>query len=277
MVYNSHFELEVIQYGKNYWLGIKNMMLYQERVEFILQQLQLQSTVKVVELSHLLDVSVDTIRRDLKSMENNGLVRCVRGGACLPEVVASFQNFTGREIVNSDLKMEAARKAISLIKEGDVVAINSGTTNTILAKEMLTVDKQITVVTNNHAAVSILMQNPFVHIIAVGGDIDPLERSTYGTVCENEFGQYYPDIAFLSINAVNSTDGFTDFRFNEIGIIQLLAQTSKQVIAVMDSSKLGKCSKRKVLSRSQVDFLVMDNHVSENTKDKYSKKGIQII
>lgn len=102
------------------------MKLYQERVELILQQFQLQSTVKVGDLSQLLDVSVDNIRRDLKSMENNGLVKCVRGGACLPEGVAAFQHFTGREIVHSDLKIEASRKAISLIKEGDVVALNSG-------------------------------------------------------------------------------------------------------------------------------------------------------
>lgn len=60
-------------------------MLYNERAELILQQLQLQSTVKVNELSQLLQVSVDTVRRDLKAMEQAGLIKCLRGGACLPE------------------------------------------------------------------------------------------------------------------------------------------------------------------------------------------------
>ena len=110
------------------------MMLYNERAEVILQQLQLQSTVKVGELSQLLQVSIDTIRRDLKSMEQSGLLKCVRGGACLPESMLSFSNFTGREIVNSDLKREASRKALAYIREGDVVALNSGTTNMILAQ-----------------------------------------------------------------------------------------------------------------------------------------------
>ena len=71
-------------------------MLYNERAELILQQIQLQSTVKVNELSQLLQVSVDTVRRDLKLMEQNGLIKCVRGGACLPESLASISNFTGR-------------------------------------------------------------------------------------------------------------------------------------------------------------------------------------
>ena len=60
-------------------------MLYNERAEVILQQLQLQSTVKVTELSQLLQVSVDTVRRDLKNMEQEGRIKYVRGGACLPE------------------------------------------------------------------------------------------------------------------------------------------------------------------------------------------------
>lgn len=253
------------------------MMLYTERAELILRQLQLQSTVKVGELSQLLQVSVDTIRRDLKAMEQNGLIECVRGGACLPEAMASLLNFTGREIVNSDLKREASRKVLTFIKEGDVIALNSGTTNTILSQELLALNKRITVVTNNYAAINILMQSPFIDLIAIGGDVDALERSAYGTVCEQEFRKYYPDIAFLSINAVNYNDGFTDFRFREIGIIHLLAKTAKKVIAIMDSSKLGKCSKKKVLSIEQVDILAMDDYITNEIREKYKKNGITIL
>lgn len=251
-------------------------MLYNERAELILQQIQLQSTVKVNELSQLLQVSVDTVRRDLKLMEQNGLIKCVRGGACLPESLASISNFTGREVIHSDLKREAARKALAYIEPESVVALNSGTTNTILAQEMASMNEKFTVVTNNHAAVNILMQNPNIRLIAVGGMIDAQEQSTYETVCEQEFAQYYPDIAFLSINAINYKNGYTDFRLNEIGIIQTLARVAKQTIAVMDSSKLGKCSKRKALEPDQVDILIMDDQVPQKTREKYAQKGIII-
>ena len=90
-------------------------MLYNERAELILQQLQLQSTVKVAELSQLLQVSVDTVRRDLKNMEQEGRIKYVRGGACLPEDRNSFSNFTGREIIHSEWKREAARKALEQV------------------------------------------------------------------------------------------------------------------------------------------------------------------
>ncbi|MBS6398090.1 MAG: DeoR/GlpR transcriptional regulator [Clostridiales bacterium] len=252
-------------------------MLYTERAEFIMQQLQLQSTVKVTELSQLLHISVDTVRRDLKTMEQQGLIKYIHGGACLPDTLAPFLNFNGREIINIELKREAACKALSFIKEGDVVALNSGTTNTVLSQELALLEKEITVITNNYAAINILLQNSFIHLIVIGGEMDALERSTYGTTCENEFRRFYPDIAFLSINAVDYSEGFTDFRFKEMGIIQLLAKNADKVIAVMDSGKLGKCSKKQVLRLDQVDILAMDNGISEEIRKKYEEHGIVII
>ena len=163
-------------------------MLYNERAELILRQIQLEATVKVTELAELLHVSVDTVRRDLKALEQKGLVKCVHGGACLPEALAALSNFTGREVIHSDLKREAARKAAALVAPGNIVALNSGTTNTILAQELAAMNREFTVVTNNYAAVNILMQNEGIRLIAVGGMVDALERSSYGTVCEREMG-----------------------------------------------------------------------------------------
>ena len=256
--------------------GEMGVMLYNERVELILQQLQLQSAVKVTELSQLLQVSVDTVRRDLKAMEQGGLIKYVRGGACLPDTMLAFSNFTGREIIHIEEKRQAARKALAYIKEGDVVALNSGTTNTVLAQELAAVSQRFTVVTNNYAALNILMQNPSIRLVAVGGTVDPLERSTFGTVCEREFETYRPDVAFLSVNAVNYQDGFTDFRLDEIGVIQLLSRISRKVIAVMDSSKLGKRSKQVALAPDQVDLVLMDGGISPEVREEYQKKGILI-
>ena len=157
-----------------------------------------------------------------------------------------------------------------------VIALNSGTTNTILAQEMVTKGDGFTVVTNNYEAIRILMQCPSIEVIAVGGKIDTVERSTCGTQCEREFARYYPDLAFLSINAVSYQDGFTDFRFSEMGVMQILADQSKKVIAVMDSSKIGKRSRAKLFPLTQVDRLVTDTGVTEKMRHKYEKHGLII-
>ena len=239
-------------------------MLYNERVELILQQVQLQAIVKINDLKDLLNVSVDTVRRDLKTMEQSGLIKCIRGGACLPDSLPSLSNFTGREVLNIKLKREAARKALAYI-------------NNYQFKSWRDLKKDnITVITNNLAAINILIQNPAIKIVSIGGIIDSQEKSTYGTTCEQEFGQYFPDIAFLSINAINYKDDFTDFRMSEIGIIKLLSQRSEKVIAIMDSSKIGKRSKQKVLNLDNVDLLLTDDNISPILKEKYKNKGLLI-
>lgn len=253
------------------------MMLYEEREEKIMEQLQLQPVVRVGKLSEQLKVSVDTIRRDLKSMEKKGLIKYVHGGACLPDKVSPYLNFNGREIVHIGLKRKVAEKALPLIRPGMTIALNSGTTNLILAQEMLKLGLDITVVSNNIAAISILMQSGSIHLISIGGEVDNQERSTYGFQCETEFRKYYPDITFLAVNAVNCSDGFTDFRFHEIGIMNLLAENSEKVYAVMDASKLGKRSKRQVFPKSAVDAVIMDDPLSDEVRQKYEQEGIHII
>lgn len=251
-------------------------MLQNERIEWIAKKLQLHGTVKVGEISEQLQVSLDTVRRDLKLMEQSGLVKCVHGGACLPDPLLAIAGFTAREVVHEELKTEAARKALAYIHHGDIIALNSGTTNTVLAREIARNCEGITVLTNNLAAAEELMKNPMIRLILIGGEVDHTERSTYGTVCEKELAAYYPDIAFLSINAVNEQDGYTDFRLSEIGVIQTLAACSHRVIAVMDSSKLGKRSKKAVLSPGQVDRLIMDGAVPPDLLERYRESGIPI-
>ena len=72
------------------------------------------------------------------------------------------------------------------VKDGTLIALNAGTTNTILAQELALRNEHFTVVTNNLAAAQILMQNPLIELISIGGMVDVMEKSTYGTVCEQE-------------------------------------------------------------------------------------------
>ena len=230
-------------------------MLYNDRAAFILQQLQLKSTVKVTEIAKSLNVSVDTVRRDLKALEEQGQLKCVHGGASLPDYMLAFSNFSGREIIHIEEKRLAALKALEHLRPGSVIALNSGTTNVILAQELIKRFTDLTIVTN--------------------GDLDSLEHSTYGSICERELGRYYPDICFLSINSVDAEAGFTDFRFAEIGIMQLMARNSSKVIAVMDSSKLGRRSKKVIMDNSMIDLLVMDS-IKPEVRELYRRTGICI-
>lgn len=250
-------------------------MFYNERTALIMQQLQLKTTIKTSELAKILNVSIDTIRRDLKAMEQDGMLKYVHGSACLPDAILAFSNFSKREIINIEKKRAASLKAIRYIKNGDMIALNSGTTNVILAQEIAKRFSELTVITNNIPAANVLMENPSISTIILGGNLDGLEYSTYGSACEQQLNEYFPDACFLSVNSINTEAGYTDFRLHEIDIIKAMCKNSQKAIAVMDSSKLDRQSKKIILQRDQIDILVMDD-VEENIKARYAAAGISI-
>jgi DeoR family myo-inositol catabolism operon transcriptional repressor len=252
-------------------------MIYNERVSVITNKLKNQSVVKVNELSEELNVSMDTVRRDLKKLENEGLLKCIRGGACSLDNDINLSAFINRNVLNVDKKLQAARKALKYIKNGDIVAMNSGTTNRIIAEEMVKSPYNITVITNNLSVMTVLLQQPSIKVIVPGGFLDSKEKSLYGHTCEKELSKYNSDICFLSINAVDLNKGFSDFRFDEINVIKIMAKNSKNAIAIMDSSKFEKLSKCAVFPIDNIDILISDNEISPKIVDLYNNNGINLI
>ena len=250
-------------------------MLYKERTDVILQQLQLKGSIKVADLVRILGVSPDTVRRDLKSLEENGQLKYMHGGACLPDTSLAFSSFSGREIINIDEKRVVAIKAMEYIVPGSVIVLNSGTTNVIVAQEIIKRFSDLTVITNNISAAMVLMQNKGIRTIVLGGTLNAFEHSTYGSVCEREMEKYHPDLCFLSINSIDYMAGYTDFRYEEMGIMQIMAEKSKLVVAVMDHSKLGRKSNKEALEKASIDILLMDR-ASEDEKKLYKQYGIKI-
>ena len=252
-------------------------MLYEERVSYIMKKLEHNSLIKTNDLVNEMDVSIDTIRRDLKKLEEDGRLTCIRGGACSSEVELQYSPFFGRQIVNEDLKREAAKKAISLIHSGNVLALNAGTTNSILAEELVKLKKQITVVTNNLSALSILTGSEYIQIIVPGGTVDKEELALCGCDCVEEISSYSFDLSFLSINAVHPIYGFSDFRFQEIDIIKAMIKHSKQSVALMDSHKFSKISKKIFLSPRDIDLLITDNNADNSMLRQMKEARLNVI
>lgn len=252
-------------------------MIYEERASYILKKLEQDNLVKTNDLVIEMGVSIDTIRRDLKKMEEEGKLTCIRGGACSSEEALQCSPFFGRQIVNEELKREAAQKAVSFIHTNNVIALNAGTTNSILAEEIVKLKKQITVVTNNLSAISILTTSPYVQIVVPGGTVDNEELALCGYNCVEEISSYSFDVSFLAINALHPLQGFSDFRFQEIDIIKAMVKHSKQSIALMDSQKFGKLSKKIFLAPTDIDLLITDNQADTAILKQFTEVGLEVI
>lgn len=252
-------------------------MIQEERRALILKLLDKTPLLRLEDLSKRLGVSMDTTRRDLKAMDRDGLLQYVRGGVKALRQKEQFYPFKGREIINIALKKEAARKALQWVKKDDVIFLNSGTTNTIFARELAHALLPCTVITNNIAAATAAAVNPQCQVRILGGLLDGKEQSTCGAECLRQVPSIYADICFLSINALDLKAGLTDFRLEEIPIIQAARQNARQCAAIMDSTKVGRIAKQQVFPPQSAPMIIMDSKITAEDKAKYMSRGIQIL
>ncbi len=254
--------------------------MYEDRKIKILEMFENRRTLKIEEISLALSYSWDTVRRDLKAMENEGLLKYVRGGATKDvNIIENFHqnDFEIRQIKNLNKKMIACKKAVSEIKKDDVIFINSGTTGALLAHVIAKTCMDISVITNNFQVVSAIGNSKNnINVTFIGGLVDMTEKSTYGFACENECVGYFPDVCFLSINAVNDSLGFTDFRLKEFGVMKSIQKNSKKVIAIMDSSKIDKNSQKQLFELGDIDILYTDGEISNEKIEHYENLGLSI-
>ncbi|MGC8229313.1 DeoR/GlpR family DNA-binding transcription regulator [Pseudobacillus badius] len=254
-------------------------MLQEHRHQKIEAFLKKQKAVKATELASLLNVSIDTIRRDLEALEKKGSVKRVHGGAVLKQSNNNVLNklFNEREVENLEKKQEVAAVAVELIEEGQAIALNGGTTTIELAKVLVERFQRLTIITNDIRILSILGANKNFNVILSGGFFNPEEYTLYGTQCEKVLSDFNIDIAFITVNGLSFEHGLTDFRVHEVGVIQTILSRTKYKVVVADSSKFETSSYINVCPLTDIDLIVTDRSIPSNIVENYSNNGIRIL
>lgn len=252
-------------------------MLQEERYKKIQEILRQNDSVKVTELVHVLNVSIDTVRRDLENMEAKKLLKRVHGGAILAEDRGDQSVFSNRENKNKDKKIELAQLACEYVSEGQAIALNAGTTNLEIAKKLSENFDRLTIISNGLRIIEQFSNKPGFTVIVPGGVLDQQEYALYGKKCEEDIAGYNIDQAFISINAISVTKGLTDFRIHEIDIIKAIMSSARQINVAADSSKFEKVSYLNVCPLDQIDMIITDSTINEDIVKKYKNSGIKVI
>lgn len=254
-------------------------VLQEQRHKMIESFLKQQKAVKASELAVLLGVSIDTVRRDLEVLEKNGMVKRVHGGAVLKQKHDNVLNqlFNERQVKNQEKKQEAARTAVELIEEGQAIALNGGTTTIELAKVIAEKFHRLTVITNDLRIVSILGVNKNFNIILTGGFYNPEECTLYGKQCEEVLSHFNIDIAFITVNGLSYNHGLTDFRMNEVGVVQTILARAKYKVVIADSTKFETSSYLTVCPITEVDLIVTDSSLPSPIAEDYMQRNIRIL
>ncbi|WP_394240907.1 DeoR/GlpR family DNA-binding transcription regulator [Vibrio astriarenae] len=253
------------------------------RREKILELLKQDGQVAVKDLSALFDTSEVTLRSDLKHLEQQGKLKRFFGGAqsieSLPLITKSEPEdeiqLDNRYQMNSDSKERIASVAAGLVTKGDSIIIDSGSTTHLVAK-CLAKEGGYTIITNNLAASAELLEAPDTTLVIVGGTYRSKTKSLHGYQAEQCLNEVQADVLIVGADGIDPEKGITTF--NEgYAITAVMAACVQKVIAVVDSSKLGRIGFNKVLDASQIDTLVIDAGIPTETKRKFEERGLEVL
>ena len=229
------------------------------RRDDILEILNREGRVNVAQLTEAFHTSDTTIRYDLKAMEAEGLLHRVHGGAVRRKKAYYDLSLKDRMNVNKDEKVRIAKDCASLIKDGDTLMIDSGTTTRYLARE-LSERGNLTVVTNALLIAQEFVYSHSVNVILLGGNLDLQYQFAYGNETIAQMRKYRADKAIIATDGISLEHGLTTYHDQEAEVSRQMIARANEVIVAADYSKVGKEGFTNIAPISHVNILVTNAH-----------------
>lgn len=249
-------------------------MLKEERFEIILNELQNKKKVKFEDLAVQINVSEDTIRRDIDILHRNGLLSKARGGAILRE--KDPLTFHDRQSFLTKEKDIIALKTQQFLKNGMTVFMDGGTTIWAVVNYM-PLDIKIRIITNNLSIVPIIEKFKNVELILLGGNYEQDLAVTSGMTTCYEVSKYIADLFIMGTCAVDSSFGISSVSISDGETKKMMVQSSKKTIALASQNKLNQSESFKVCDLSQVSTLITDLDSDDFLLNSYRKPELQIV
>ncbi|KAB8042175.1 DeoR/GlpR family DNA-binding transcription regulator [Janthinobacterium aquaticum] len=254
-------------------------MLTHQRKQFLLDLLAREGQIVAKPLSASLGLSEDTIRRDLRELAAEGLLQRVHGGALpmLPVLPASpaLAPFAGREQLAQDAKAAIGRAAGAMIKPGQLVFIDGGTTAVQLARQ-LPRDLQATVVTHSPSIAVELVQHALIEVVMLGGRLYKHSIVNVGAATVEAIGRIRADWYFMGVSSLHPQTGITTGDFEEAAVKRALCAASARTAVLASPEKLQTASPFQIAPLSEVSDIVTSQQVDEVLLAPYRELGITI-
>lgn len=251
-------------------------MLSLERQEEILDILNKNKSATVEELASELYVSGATIRRDLRAMEKQGLIKRSHGGAMPFKSSAEESAFAIREQENTSAKKSIASLAVKLIKNGDSVFLDSSSTVGLLIP-MLNNFNYLSVTTTGLRNAMLLSQTSNVKIYIAGGQIQNHSNSIIGTDTMDYISRIHADITLVSCSGLDLNNGFTDSSIEQAKLKQQMKKNSKKIAILCDSTKFGKTFLCTDFYFDDIDYLITEKIPPQEFLDKIANTKCKLI
>ena len=249
-------------------------MLASQRKEYILKILREQGQVVAKEISRELQLSEDTIRRDLRELASEGRLQRVHGGA-LPSSPAVV-DFAGRQQLAPDEKQAVGRAAARMIRPGQVVILDGGTTTLQVATHLPT-DLRATVVTHSPTIAVALVQHPNIEVVLIGGRLFKHSVVSVGAAAVEAIARIRADLFFMGVTGIHPEAGLTTGDLEEAHIKRALSASAAETHVLLTAEKINAASPYLIAPLSDIDGLVVDGGISKEAIEPYERMGIPIV
>lgn len=241
----------------------------------ILERISQDTTIEVARLANELDVSGETIRRDMKEMQRQGLVRKVHGGAVLPETF-SDSSYLDRLKENADGKRRIARAIARLVEENESLIIETGTTATYIA-QALRDHRCLTVVTNSVDVARSLAFRPENKVFMAGGQLTSDDGAALGSTAIEYVRRFRVKYAVFSVAGLHLQDGLTSFRVAEAEFSRVVVSRAETPILAIDSTKFGRSALVSSVELSTVTLAVTDAEPAPAFRVLFQQAGVELV
>ncbi len=246
-----------------------------ERQKKIIEILTIKKVLKISELTDKLNVSVDTLRRDLNLLTKQGKIEKIYGGVKIVESKFGESAIDERMISHLEEKERIAKTCSEWINDGDCIFIDSGSTTYQIAKYIKN-KKNLTVVTNSIPVITELM-NTDVELIIIGGKIRKNEQSVVTFDYLFNFNELNILKAFICTSGITLERGISDYNVEEALTRKKIIERSKEIYVAADSTKFGKDVTIAIAPIEQINYIITDENVNKDLINEFNKTNTELI
>jgi DeoR family fructose operon transcriptional repressor len=251
-------------------------MYAEERQQEIVRLARANGRVDVATLADTLNVTAETIRRDLTSLERAGVLRRVHGGAIPVERIGFEPAVETRDAVLIDEKERIAKAALAEVPEEGAIILDAGTTTARLA-QALPADRELTVVVNSPVIATILGTRANINVLMIGGRLRGKTLATVDDWALRPLADMYVDVAFIGTNGMSVERGLTTPDLAEAAVKRAMINAARRTVLLADHTKIGQDYLARFGTLAQLDLLITDAGIDDELVADVEATGLRVV
>lgn len=250
-------------------------MLSVRRQKLLFDYINTHQSAQIAELSEAFDVSLSTIRRDLRDLETSGLIRRVHGGAVLTDDRRETP-LEQRAVQQADAKQRIGRHAAELVRDGSTIILAGGTTVAAMVPH-LAHKVDLTVITNAVNVACELVAYPSIAVVVLGGWLRHSESSLLGHLTTQALQDLHADTIFYGVYGIDVEHGLSGMYVQEVQTDRALIAAAREVVVLADHSKFTRNGAVRVAPIERVATVVTDHALPDTTRRALERQRIQVV